>query len=135
MQDGGIRIDRNIPETLAVECRAPQMVQGLLNILNNAIDAVESLSDRWIRITVVEDKGDVLISITDSGGGIAEAVRERIFDPFFTTRDVGKGTGLGLTMSMGIIREHGGKLRVDADSENTCMEIRLPKQQAKCEAA
>ncbi|PMB45962.1 histidine kinase [Fischerella thermalis CCMEE 5330] len=105
-----------------VECYAGQLNQVFMNILNNAIDALEE-RDRnhtleeiqaqasTICISTAAQDRTVTISIKDNGPGITEAVRSKLFDPFFTTKPVGKGTGLGLAISYHIVTEkHGGKL-------------------------
>jgi signal transduction histidine kinase len=65
-------------------------------------------------------------SITDSGTGISPEVKERLFQPFFTTKGVGKGTGVGLTISKSIIEDHGGTLEIDSKCPNTKFDISLP---------
>ncbi|PLZ66044.1 histidine kinase [Fischerella thermalis WC344] len=105
-----------------VECYAGQLNQVFMNILNNAIDALEE-RDRnhtleeiqaqasTICISTAAQDRTVTISIKDNGPGITEAVRSKLFDPFFTTKPIGKGTGLGLAISYQIVTEkHGGKL-------------------------
>ena len=97
-----------------VECRPGALNQVMMNLLNNAIDALEDcpVEDKTIRIWT-ESVGDdrVVIHVADNGPGIPEEMRSRIFDPFFTTKPVGKGTGLGLSISYQIVTEnHGGKL-------------------------
>ena len=67
-----------------------------------------------------------MITISDNGIGIPEDKKENIFDPFFTTKDIGKGTGLGLSIVSGIIKKHGGIIRVDSRKANTKFEIILP---------
>lgn len=106
-----------------VECYAGQLNQVFMNILTNAIDALEdsnvnrtfqSLQAQPNKITIrtsVVDHHWVQIAIADNGPGIPEAVQQRIFDPFFTTKPIGKGTGMGMSISYQIITEkHGGKL-------------------------
>ncbi|MDY6806762.1 MAG: AAA family ATPase [Cyanobacteriota bacterium] len=123
-QQKGINVIKkygNLPE---VECYPGQLNQVFLNILSNAMDALElsmeqgqfsdSTSDItptiWIKTYLVESDR-VAISITDNGPGIKEEVRAKLFDPFFTTKPVGKGTGLGLSVCHSIVVEtHGGKL-------------------------
>lgn len=121
-----IQCDR-IDPTLAVECRSVQVSQVLLNLLNNAFDAVESVSKKWVSLMAEEDGNHIKIILTDSGSGIPEAQKEKIFQPFFTTKDVGRGTGLGLSISKGIIEAHQGTLDLDLQSSNTRFVIRLPK--------
>ncbi len=118
-----------IPETLLLECRAVQIGQVLLNLLNNAHDAVELLSEKWIELSVEDLGSHINISIMDSGAGIESSIRSRILEPFFTTKDVGKGTGLGLSISKGIIESHHGKLYVDGSSPHTKFVMELPKSQ------
>ncbi len=126
-----------------VECYAGQLNQVFMNLLSNAIDALEeanigrtfaqiknNLNKIWIH-TTVEDNNWVKITIADNGNGIPENARSCLFDPFFTTKPVGKGTGLGLSISYQIITEkHHGKLWYDsAPGEGTkfCIEIPVPQ--------
>ena len=119
-----------IPDTLQLECRPTQISQVLLNLLNNAFDAVHERSgSKWIRIEIADRGADVEIAITDSGHGIPETVRAKILEPFFTTKEVGKGTGLGLSISLGIIKAHNGQFFLDQESKNTRFVIQLPKKQ------
>ncbi len=110
-----------------VLARESQLAQILLNLLNNALDAVEQLKERWIEISL-EPRGPYLeLAVTDSGNGIPPAIRNRMFEPFFTTKPVGKGTGLGLSISRGIANAHGGRLSYDESSERTRFVVRLPR--------
>ncbi len=105
---------------LDLVCREVQIVQVLLNLLNNAFDAVmASNGDRWIALNVSVLPTHVEFSVTDSGTGISENVVANMMTPFFTTKSVGHGTGLGLSISSGIAEEHAGSLRYDRDSKNT----------------
>ena len=116
-----------IPADLEIKCRPSQISQVLLNLLNNSFDATQSLTDRWIKVKAWEEPNQISISVTDSGHGIPEGIREKILEPFFTTKEVGKGTGLGLSISLGIIKSHGGTLEIDGNAENTRFLIHLPK--------
>ena len=123
-----------------VECYAGQLNQVFMNVLGNAIDALQSdkLSDRkfvtpQIKIsTAVGQLNDnvpsAVIRISDNGPGISESMRQRIFDPFFTTKPVGKGTGLGLSISYQIVVEkHGGVLKCTSESgKGTEFAIEIP---------
>lgn len=115
-----------ISEQIRIACRAVQISQVLLNLVNNACDAISALPEKWIKIEVKETEGWGEITITDSGPGIPEAVRLKIFDPFFTTKALGKGTGLGLSISKGIVDSHNGTLTIDEKCSNTRFILRLP---------
>jgi signal transduction histidine kinase len=110
-----------------IYCRGGEISQILLNLLNNAHDAIVDSVKKWIRVEVVDDNKRVLLSVTDSGGGIEREVRRFIFEPFFTTKPVGEGTGLGLSISKEIARKHGGDLYIDENSPNTRFVLSLPK--------
>jgi signal transduction histidine kinase len=112
----------------AVVCAPSQINQVLLNLLNNAAQAI----DGYGRIKVKSWAQDehVLISIEDSGRGMSAAVLQRIFDPFFTTKPVGQGTGLGLSISFKIIQDHGGTIRAaSVEGRGTRFLLRLPLRQ------
>ncbi|MGZ5278967.1 MAG: sensor histidine kinase, partial [Pseudobdellovibrionaceae bacterium] len=116
-------------ETISIECRETQVIQILINLLNNACDAIQDLPEKWIRISVEENDQDVSIHLTDSGNGISQEIQDKIFSQFFTTKSVGKGTGLGLFISKSLARQHRGDLFVDTTSPNTKFVLRLPKRQ------
>jgi len=118
-----------IGESLTLQCRPSQIAQVLLNLLNNAYDAVQNLPDRWVAIEATDRGQFIDLLITDSGSGIPEKIRERMMDPFFTTKEVGKGTGLGLSISLGILKSHQGSLLIDPSHPNTRFVIQLPKLQ------
>lgn len=128
-----LKID-DIATHIEIECRATQIIQVLVNILNNALDAVDSLSEKWVHIKVEENKTYVRLKIIDSGTGISQPIAEKLFQPFFTTKEVGKGTGLGLSIARGIVADHKGQLFIDASQKNTCFVLELPKLQTKTES-
>lgn len=112
---------------IKISCNATQIEQVLMNLVNNSFDSVKTLQEKWIH-TSVEDVGSkVLITVTDSGKGIPPGIVEKIMNPFFTTKAVGEGTGLGLSLSKGLIESHHGKLYYDSSSANTKFVIELPK--------
>ncbi len=119
----------DLPEGLAVECHPTQLMEVLVNLLNNAQHAVETLSEKWVSLSATDQGDFVEITVTDSGAGIAPGITSTLFDPFVTTKAAGKGTGLGLSISKRILQGHHGTIAVDPSSENTRFVIRLPKCQ------
>ena len=101
--------------------------QVILNLINNAIDAVREREERWIKLFISQDEQFVIFRITDSGLGIPEPIHLKIFEPFFTTKPVGEGTGLGLSVCRGIIADHKATLELISNSPHTCFEIKFPK--------
>jgi len=120
-----ITLEVDIPENMpTIKCRSQQIQQVLMNLLTNARDALnekypESNPDKIIRITVqvFEKAGKAWIRTTveDHGTGISPELQEKMFDPFFTTKELGKGMGLGLATSHGIVEEHGGELHYESE--------------------
>lgn len=105
-----------------------QIQQVVLNLLNNAIDAIDQNGTVTVRTRYHEKSGEVEISVADTGKGIPENNLSKIFDPFFTTKEVGKGTGLGLSISYTIIEKLGGRISVESkEGEGTVFTILLPK--------
>src|SRR6185503_4082419 len=98
-----------------IECRGPQISQILVNLLSNAFDAVEGRPVRRVQVSVEADARaeEIRIAVTDTGAGIPGELVHRIMEPFFTTKDIGHGTGLGLSLSKGIAESHGGRLVLD----------------------
>jgi signal transduction histidine kinase len=107
--------------------RKVQLSQVLLNLLHNSYDAIVELIDKWIEIDCTEEKGELIVRITDSGPGIPVEIQDKVMQPFFTTKEAGKGTGLGLSLSMAIIKKHNGQFYIDKNVQNTCFVIRIPK--------
>jgi len=102
-----------------------QLQQVVLNLMNNAIDAIGK--DGIISVRTATEKAEISISITDSGPGIPEHMQKRVFDPFFTTKSAGKGTGLGLWISYSIIEKMGGNLSLQSkEGRGATFTIRLP---------
>ncbi len=118
-----------------VFCDEVEIEQVLVNLINNAIDAVKDRSEKWVKVALFDDTNSVVIRVTDSGPGIPESVRNKLFDPFFTTKKVGEGTGLGLSITKGILDEHKATITVVTDSPNTCFEIRFPRAEEMKNAA
>lgn len=132
LRNHSIRIFQDPPiiVPILVRCRSVQICQVLLNLLNNAFDAVSGSGaeqkEKWVRLSVERLLTGVEFSMTDSGPGIPQELRPKVMQPFFTTKAVGQGTGLGLSISQGIIEAHGGRFYLDEISERTRFVIWLP---------
>jgi C4-dicarboxylate-specific signal transduction histidine kinase len=101
----------------------------LVALINNAFDAIKGDESPWIRIVVGARNGQLSMRIVDSGRGIPADVAARIFDPFYTTKDVGNGTGLGLSVALGLARDQHGELHLLAGESHTTFELSLPVAQ------
>ncbi len=136
MQSHGIQLffPDNLKD-LVIPCRQVQLSQVILNLLNNAHDAIFENTEKWIKIEAYEKNDFFEIRIMDSGHGIPLDVQQKLFQPFFTTKEVGKGTGLGLSISLGIIKSHNGRMYIDNNCKNTCFIIELPKKSPTAKAA
>jgi signal transduction histidine kinase len=119
-----VDIREDIHVDVPVHCAGPLIEQVLINLLDNA--AYAAGPGGWILIAARIEAAHVIIEISDSGAGVPAHLQERIFDPFFTTKPVGKGTGLGLTISRRIALNHGGDLRVVRQVAGTAFRLELP---------
>lgn len=138
-----IQVIKDYGHLSAVECYPSQINQALMNILANAIDAIEDIDLNWdsgevvnrprqITIRTTEIAAEwIEIAIADTGLGIPESIQSQIFDPFFTTKPIGKGTGMGMSISYQIItKKHGGKLKFfSCPSNGTEFFIQIPIKQ------
>jgi signal transduction histidine kinase/CheY-like chemotaxis protein len=115
----------NLPRTLGVD---HQIQQVLLNIINNAHQAMlEVRGARSLKVSTFAEEGKILIRVSDSGPGIAASIMEKVFEPFYTTKAAGEGTGLGLSLSQGLVKEHGGQIRVESlVGKGTTFIVELP---------
>ncbi|OYD88461.1 serine/threonine protein kinase [Nostoc sp. 'Peltigera membranacea cyanobiont' 213] len=122
-----INVIKEYAQLPEVTCYASQLNQVFMNILSNAIDALDlsfTTEHRQTKIPTIKirtkmaDANTITIQIADNGLGISEEVKQRLFDPFFTTKPIGTGTGLGLSISHSIIEKHGGKLSIISESGN-----------------
>lgn len=106
-----------------------QLEQVLVNLVNNAVDAIADKQEKWIELKMHETEHFVCFSVTDSGTGIAPENVNKIMLPFFTTKAVGKGTGLGLSISKGLIEKMGGDFYYDKQCPNTSFKVAIPKSE------
>lgn len=128
----GISVIKKYNKLPLIECYAGQLNQVFMNILANAIDALETQPEpRNITITTQVKYQLIIINIADNGAGMSQDIKSKIFDPFFTTKSVGKGTGLGLSISHSIIVEkHNGKLKCNSQlGQGTEFIIEIPVRQ------
>ncbi len=116
-----------LDELPAVQADRYMLQQVILNLLTNALDAIEGEGE--VRIAAVPASGQVEMLVKDTGCGIPPEHLAKIFDPFFTTKEVGKGTGLGLAICQGIMEQHGGSIEVKSEGvgKGTTVTVRLPQ--------
>jgi len=124
-QSGNITLRRDYAELPPVDCYAGQLNQVWMNLLGNAAQAMNGKGEVCIKTALAGET--VIVTISDTGQGIAPEHLNKIFDPFFTTKPVGEGTGLGLSTSFGIIERHGGNIKVESRiGEGTTFVITIP---------
>ncbi len=122
----GIQFELETIPNVSLDGQKNQLSRALFNIVENAIEAVQGIPEPKINIKCKVDGQQVLIQIIDNGRGITEEVKEQIFFPFFTTKDVGQSAGLGLSVSLGIIRAHKGDIKCESLPGSTIFIINLP---------
>jgi two-component system C4-dicarboxylate transport sensor histidine kinase DctB len=128
LQQEDCTIERHEPgHPLVVHADLVRIEQICVNIIRNALDAMENSAIKRIRIDVVSTHTDVVMRITDTGPGMNDETLALLFDPFFTTKDPGQGVGLGLSVSYGIVQDFGGTIKAyNTETAGACFEIRLP---------
>ena len=119
-------------ELPAVIGDARQLQQVCLNLMTNAIQAMSPRGGGTLHVSTRGEGESVVLEMRDTGTGIAEAARAHIFEPFFTTKDEGEGTGLGLSVSYGIVTAHGGTIAVtNTSSTGTTFRVILPRRPSR----
>lgn len=132
VKNHGVRLKINeVSADLWLECRSHEILQVIVNLINNAFDAVQVLPEKWIDIRIGDLGHQVEFLVVDSGTGVPEHVAPRIFDPFFSTKRVQYGTGLGLAISKSLVTKHRGTIELLTEAENTTFRIVLPRAQNK----
>jgi two-component system NtrC family sensor kinase len=116
-----------------VECLAAQLNQVFMNLIINAVHALdESMGMGLITLSTGQEGDWVWVEVKDSGQGMTDDVRRRVFEPFFTTKPVGKGTGLGLSLSFDLVQKHGGRIDLQSKpGEGSCFTIWVPVRQSR----
>ena len=131
MKLSGVDVQAVFAEDLpAAPCDASQIQQVALNLLLNAAEATQTKAERRVAVATAKADGAVVLTVSDNGEGILPENLAKIFDPFFTTKSEGKGVGLGLAVSYGIIQAHGGEIEVkSAVGQGTTFTVSLPLEQ------
>lgn len=125
IEEKEVNIERNYPESFTIDCIPEHIEQLIINIIDNAVDAVDK--NGKIKIDVAENDDLVEITIADNGAGIDESALGKIYDPFFTTKEFGSGTGLGLYMAYSYVASHHGTISVESKlEEGSTFKIKLP---------
>ena len=126
-----VKVSKYYEENMSqIDCYPGQLNQVFMNILNNGIQAIpEDRKDGEIKLYTEETKDSIIIRLTDNGVGIPEKIKNRIWEPFFTTKAVGVGTGLGMSITYGIIEKHKGRIELNSEEgKGTEFAIYLPKK-------
>jgi len=128
MSSRGVTFEINqIPEGLKVRCHSNKIIQALLNLLNNALEAAETVTGGKVQLDVTDVNGLAKIAVSDNGRGVPKNIREKIMQPFFTTKKIGEGTGLGLSVALGIVNSYGGTIDYETSDRGSIFVIGLPK--------
>jgi PAS domain S-box-containing protein len=130
IKNHGVSLETQLdPDLPIVKLDTARIEQVMLNLFNNAIDAMPDGGMLRIRSSrsMLSRKPHILIRVSDTGEGIPKENLDRLFDPFFTTKEVGKGTGLGLSISYGIVQDHSGRFEVESQmGQGTMFSFYLP---------
>lgn len=116
----------NIPDETKFYGKKVQLSQIFLNLINNALDAIQGQKNPWIEISAISTNSHIELRIEDSGPGIPEEIESKIMQPFFTTKEIGKGTGLGLSISFALAKLQNGNLSLDRKTSPSCFLLVLP---------
>ncbi len=137
LREAGVALILDLPDTeVAVRADGAQIKQLLVNLVLNAVDAMESTTDRRLTIRMRATSAAVRIEVSDVGTGIDADYLQRIFDPFFTTKAPNRGTGLGLSVCLSIVRQHEGDITVESHvGRGTTFQIELPLARGEADAA
>jgi signal transduction histidine kinase len=120
-----VSVRLEVPESMVLAADKNHLVQALLNLIQNALQAMDGPGE--LRLAARPENGLGVLEVSDTGCGIAPEVLPRIFDPFFSTKEVGRGTGLGLSIVYGIVERHGGRIEVEsAPGRGSTFRLRLP---------
>ncbi|MEA1970254.1 MAG: ATP-binding protein, partial [Thermodesulfobacteriota bacterium] len=124
-------LDDKLPPILADHNRLEQIFINLVTNVMDTLDEKDKTGDqewkKFLKIRSFFEDGQVVVTVSDNGAGISEDIIDKIFEPFFTTKNIGKGTGLGMSISYGIVKDYGGTINVRSKlGEGTTFELRFP---------
>ncbi|MBH9575287.1 sensor histidine kinase [Inhella proteolytica] len=122
IREAGVELQLQISERLNVRCDGTRLEQVLVNLMGNAIDAMDALqnrAERRLQVRAWAEDTRIHVAVRDTGPGLSPEAQERLFEPFFTTKPAGQGLGLGLVISAQIVREFGGNLQASSSPEGT----------------
>ncbi|MEX1188688.1 MAG: ATP-binding protein [Bacteroidia bacterium] len=127
MKKSNVKLIENFdPELPEANIMVSELNQVWTNIIDNAIDVLETVEDPTLEITTSSDGSFIRVHIIDNGPGIPDEIKNRIFEPFFTTKSIGKGTGLGLDVVTRIVSQHNGKISLESKPGKTDFEVCIP---------
>jgi len=137
LQSTNLTIENTLNEIQATDVfvNGAHLMQALTSLIGNAFDAVEGQSNSWVKIRIENSGQFAKVSVVNSGPLIAESVRRRLMEPFFSTKPIGKGIGLGLSMSRSMIEGMKGELFLDESPSHTCLVVHIPWHDAASIAA
>jgi signal transduction histidine kinase len=122
-----VKVKVEIPEGITVYADPQHIKQVLINLIKNAVDAIEGEGE--IKIKAEETKNQAILYVSDTGKGIPANILPKIFEPFFTTKESGKGYGLGLFIVYHLVKSNGGTIEVESEvGKGTTFIIKLPKK-------
>jgi two-component system, NtrC family, C4-dicarboxylate transport sensor histidine kinase DctB len=134
--DEGITLQVSLPpDGVYVIGNAVRLEQVVVNLVSNALDAMQGRDTRCLRVQLISSASEAVLTVEDTGRGVAPEQVPHLFDPFYTTKDVGQGLGLGLSIAYGIVRDAGGRITVDSTpGRGSRFEVLLPRAAATTRA-
>ncbi len=131
-----VEVRNEVPPGIGLKLDKARIQQALINLVMNGIQAIQDTGKVVIRAQEKPERGSVWVEVEDTGCGIPPEVLPRVFDPFFTTKEVGRGTGLGLSVTYGIVERHGGRIWIESQvgkGTKVVMEFSIPRSQEASE--
>jgi PAS domain S-box-containing protein len=125
LKEYNVEIILQLDSDIEIYCDEISIEQVLINLINNSIDAVKFLNEKWIKIELINESDVAVLKVSDSGPRISESIQNKMFDPFFTTKGINEGTGLGLSIIKGILDKHEASIFLDNQTFNTSFLIQF----------